>query len=132
MGRHAVDHGQQSFSRVKTDAPLDIEADLKVSDAAKVEFSLRGYHVSYEAGLDMLTCSGPKGLRARVPSQDGVIRLRMIVDRFSIEVFANDGELYVPMLASNSQPDQSLSLTLHQGRSTIQSLHVYELKSVWP
>ena len=124
--------GTNPLSRIKTDAPLDIEAELKVSDAANVEFLLRGFHVTYEAGLDTLICSGPKGLRARVPSHDGVIRLRMILDRFSIEVFANDGETYVPMLASNGQSDPNLSLILHQGKSTIQSLHVYELKSAWP
>jgi sucrose-6-phosphate hydrolase SacC (GH32 family) len=124
--------GANLLSSINTSAPLDVEADLKVSDAAKVEFSLRGYHITYEAGLDMLTCSGPKGLRTRLLSRDGVIHLRMIIDRFSIEVFGNDGELYVPILASNSQSDPTLSLLLHQGQTTIQSLRIHELNSIWP
>jgi sucrose-6-phosphate hydrolase SacC (GH32 family) len=124
--------GSNVLSGIRTDAPLDIEAELKVSDAAKVEFSIRGFHVTYDASLDALICTGPKGLHARVPDRDGVIRLRMVVDRFSMEVFANDGELYVPILASNHQADTGLALSLRGGRSTIQTLRVYELKSVWP
>ena len=125
--------GTNPLAGIQTgDAALDVEAELKVSDAAKLEFSLRGFHVSYDASGDTLICSGPKGLRARLVSHDGVVRLRMIVDRFSIEVFGNEGEIYVPMLAANSQPDQSLSLNLRQGKCIIKGMHVYELKSVWP
>jgi len=120
--------GSDPLAQIKTDAPLDIEAELKVSDFTKVEFDLRGFHVHYDASMHMLTC---KGARARVPSHDGVIKFRMILDRFSMELFVNDGEVFMPILAANSQPDTKLSLRMVRGEGVIRALRVYELKSVW-
>jgi fructan beta-fructosidase len=118
------------------DAPLDVEAEIRLSDAAHIEFSLRGYRILYDAGPGTITFAGatcPKLMISRVLTQNGILRLRMIIDRGSMEVFANDGELYAPMLANiHAPPDSKLSLLLKQGAATVLSMHVHELNSIWP
>jgi len=53
------------------------------------------------------------------------------MDRTSIEIFANDGRIYMPIgviLADNSK---SLEIFTKGGNTEVQSLEVFELNSVW-
>ena len=59
------------------------------------------------------------------------IRLELLVDRTSIEIFGNDGRIYMPMgviLADNSK---SLEIFTKGGNTKVKFLEVYELCSVW-
>ena len=76
----------------------------------------------------MLNCLGHE---TKVPAADGQITLRILIDRTSIEVFANGGKVsvsscYLP------KPDGS-SLEMFSGGSGLKfrSLTVHELKSAW-
>ncbi|MEN6424324.1 MAG: GH32 C-terminal domain-containing protein, partial [Phycisphaerales bacterium] len=63
---------------------------------------------------------------------DGVIRLELLVDRTSIEVFANDGQVYMPMAVTGPQDSQSLRILATGGPGKVESLESHRLRSAWP
>ena len=62
----------------------------------------------------------------------GHIQLRILVDKTSVEIYANNGEVFMPMGAvSKGGQDKSLELFAEGGTANIRSLAIRELKSVW-
>ena len=84
--------------------------------------------VVYDVKKAELSC---RDKRAPLPPVDGKFRLRMFVDRTSIDIFGNDGRLYMPMGMLLKQSDRSLGLAAAGGTAKILSLEVDELKSAW-
>jgi sucrose-6-phosphate hydrolase SacC (GH32 family) len=82
----------------------------------------------WDSSTNELSCRGAK---ATVVPADGRLRLRELVDRCVLEVFANDGSAGLTFggkIYSDSAP-----LKLEAGREVrVQSLRVSELKSAWP
>jgi fructan beta-fructosidase len=107
---------------------LDLTAELVPGDAAELGFNLRGVTVSYDTRKQELSCQGKK---AALKPVDGRIRLRLMVDRTSIDIFGNDGRLYMPMGVIVPQDNLSLDLYAKGGRAQIAALEVHELKSAW-
>lgn len=106
----------------------DIEAEIEPGQASEVALMVRGEAVRYDAKNKTLSCLGRS---AQLAPQDGRVRIRVLVDRTSIEVFANDGlvtmcSCFLPDLA-----DRSLGLEAKEGKATVRSLMVHELKSAW-
>jgi len=69
------------------------------------------------------------GIRCRV---NGKVRLQVLVDCTSLEIFGNDGLLYMPMAAKFAPDDPSLVLTVSDATVHFDSLEVNELRSIWP
>ena len=63
--------------------------------------------------------------------KDGKIKLQLLVDRTSIEIFINDGEYYMPIASIPNDDDKSLKVFAKGGEAKIINLDVNELKSVW-
>jgi sucrose-6-phosphate hydrolase SacC (GH32 family) len=59
------------------------------------------------------------------------VQLEIIADRDTIEIFGNNGQLYMPMPASNATGNSLISLTCSGGNATFTSLTVNKLKSIW-
>src|SRR6185503_3378784 len=66
------------------------DVDAKVSTAGLVEFDVRGVRVTFDARKGELSC-----LDRKAAIKPGELHLRLLVDRASIEVFAN-GQVYMP------------------------------------
>jgi fructan beta-fructosidase len=107
---------------------LDLVADISVGDARQIEFLLRGVPVTYDVQEETLACQDEKALLKPV---DGKIRLRMLVDRTSIDIFGNDGRLYMPMGVIVPAENRTLQLICAGGTAKINALDVFELKSAW-
>ena len=73
--------------------------------------------------------SGP--CQSTLAPEDGMIRLRILLDRTSIEVFGNDGRLYMPLCLIPPDWNRSLAAYCANGEVKVHSLRVYELKSAW-
>ena len=70
---------------------FDIEAELTVQPDALLQLSVRGSEVRYDAASQMLTC---QGRTARLPlGESQRLKLRVLCDRTSIEVFAGEGDI---------------------------------------
>jgi sucrose-6-phosphate hydrolase SacC (GH32 family) len=54
-----------------------------------------------------------------------------LVDRVSIEIFANEGRIYMPIRAIPEPDERILEVFTKGGNIKISSLKIYELKSMW-
>lgn len=77
----------------------------------------------------LTACDG--GYRA-APAPDGdLLKLRVLVDRGSIEVFVNDGAESVTSFAFFSEGERKLVLTAESGGAVIESITLWDLDSIW-
>jgi len=118
---------------------FDIDARIQVRDANEVGLVINGFPVVYSVDDQCLVGGDGKKsdefssgeTRAKLAPEDGVITLRILVDRPSVEIFANGGRIYMPMQAVRDLKDKSLSIYSRGGNAHIEQLTVYEMKSIW-
>jgi len=107
---------------------FQIRAELKVGDVQETGFVIRDIPVVYNVRKKELSCQKKT---ASLQPVDGKISIELLVDRTSIEIFANNGRVYMPIgviLADNSK---SLEIFTKGGNTEVESLEVYELNSAW-
>ena len=73
----------------------DIEAEVEPAAATEVGFRVRGRTIAYNAKEKEKKLSSAN-LSTGMGMKDGRIKLRILVDRASVEVFGNDGEIVIP------------------------------------
>jgi sucrose-6-phosphate hydrolase SacC (GH32 family) len=108
---------------------LHVRATLRPAGATKCGFTVRGVEVAYDVAGRKLTCLDKT---APLTSVDGTIHLELLVDRTSIEIFANDGEVYMPMAAIPPENNKSLRVLADGGPVKVESLEIHHLRSAWP
>jgi sucrose-6-phosphate hydrolase SacC (GH32 family) len=109
---------------------LDVDLTLEPGDAKDVGVRVRGETIRY-CPTDGTLSVGT--VRAPVRPADGALRLRVLVDRTSIEVFANEGAVslhacYVPGGDAGAAP---LTLFAEGGDAKLVSLVGHRLRSTW-
>src|SRR5262249_31135473 len=107
---------------------LDIETDISPEKAQQIVFNLRGVPITYDSAKQELSCADKK---ASLRMQDGKIRLRFLVDRTSVEIFGNEGRLYMSMGVKVPAQNLSLQIAAKNGAAALNSLRAFELKSIW-
>jgi sucrose-6-phosphate hydrolase SacC (GH32 family) len=107
---------------------LELRTEFEPGGADEVGFKLRGTSVIYDAKKEELIC---KNHRVPLKPIDGKIRLQILVDRTSVEIFGNDGSVYMPAGVNLNATDKSCATVVKGGSAQINSLVVHELKSVW-
>jgi fructan beta-fructosidase len=116
---------------------FDIDAEFVVGKSSEFGFVINGLPVSYNRNKNLLSCAEEA---ANLKPVEGRIRLRILVDRISVEIFANDGKIYMPIRNSElftptgtyvNEEKKGLSVFTKGGGTMIRSLKVYELKSIW-
>ncbi len=107
---------------------FEIEADFKVGNAGELTFDLRGIPVTYNVASRQLSCLDR---HTTLSPKDGRISLHIFLDRQSVDIFGDDGRLYLPMAAKMSPQNHDLKLSCRGGAVEIESLKVHELKSAW-
>lgn len=107
---------------------LELNAELEIGAATELGFKLRGVTVSYDVKKQELSCENQKG-----PLQPlhGKIGLHLMVDRTSIDIFGNDGRLYMSAGVIVPQENHSMEAFAKGGAAQINSLEIHELKSAW-
>ena len=107
---------------------IHIRSDLQLAGAEEIGFIIRDIPVVYDVNKQELSCLKNK---ASLKPKDGRIHLELLADRTSIEIFGNDGRVYMPVgviLADNSK---SLEIFTKGGNIEVESLEIYELNSAW-
>jgi len=107
---------------------IELRADITVGRAMRIVFTLRGVPVTYDVQANELSCSGEKAV---LKAEGGKIRLRILVDRTSIDIFGNDGRLYMPMAVDIDANDTSLWLSAVGRGAFVNALDVAQLESIW-
>ncbi|WP_153800468.1 GH32 C-terminal domain-containing protein [Foetidibacter luteolus] len=106
----------------------EIRTELEPGKAATITFTLRGLPVVYDVAKQQLTIDG---VTAPAALQDGKLKLIIYVDRTGVELFANDGLMFMPINKNLEAANQSYSLTATGGTVKVNNLDVYALKSIW-
>jgi fructan beta-fructosidase len=122
-----LDADSNPLSKITGDL-FEIKAEFDVRKASQIGFEIRGVPVVYDAEQKIITCKEEK---SPCKPKDGKIKLHLLVDRTSIEIFINDGEYFMPIASIPDDDNKSLKVYANGGEAKIISLEVNELKSIW-
>ncbi len=126
---------------------FDIAAEIELGAAEEVGLEINGFRVSYNVEEKRLTAGsieerrpsgdeedeedGDRG-EATLAPVDGKINLRILVDRPSVEIFANEGRIYMPMQHVRDLNNKSLKIYAKGGTAHIEELTVHKVNPIWP
>ena len=118
---------------VKDDC-LHIIGSFKVKTADSFGFIVRldkkdnGTEITYTTKTKILACMGKSAV---VEPIDGILKLDILLDRSSIEIFANDGKVAMSSCFTPSDKAYGLYLFNTGGEIFVEKLEVYPMKSIW-
>ena len=119
--------GNNPVSKIKGDL-FDISVQFYIGNADKIGFEIRGVPVVYNVKDKTISV---KNEIAPCKPKNGEIKLRLLVDRTSIEIFINNGEYYMPVGLIPDDDNLSLKVFAEGGEAQIIKLDVNELNSAW-
>jgi sucrose-6-phosphate hydrolase SacC (GH32 family) len=133
----AKTHGWSDLALTAGENPLaslegelwDIDTAIEPGKTEAVEWHVRGQTIRYDVARKTLSC---RGKSATVEPAGGRIELRLLVDRTSIEIFANRGRIVMSFCFLPDVANRSLDIAAQGGQAKIVSLAVRELQSAWP
>lgn len=106
----------------------DIEMVLEPRGAAEVGLVVRGAAITFRTAGGTLSCLEHT---APVALENGRLRLRVLVDRTSVEVFAQGGRVSMTSCFLPRAKDTALTVFADGGRARLRSMTVRNLKSAW-
>ncbi len=107
---------------------FDIHTEIDLGDATELVFTIRGEIIRYDVKENQLSFLGRT---AHLEPIQNKIRLQILVDRASIEVFGNDGQLSMSSCFLPDPDNLGLSIYALGGEAFVVSMGVYELCSAW-
>jgi len=107
---------------------FDIDVEFYTGQGKEFGFIINGYTISYDKVKKELSCGDNT---VRVLPKNGKVQLRILADRVSIEIFANNGRVYMPMRALPLQTKKGIQMYSNGGTTKVTSLKVRELNSIW-
>jgi sucrose-6-phosphate hydrolase SacC (GH32 family) len=145
-------NGDNLFRDIKGDL-FDFSIDIDPMKSASFEIGIRGATIHYDAARKIISCGGPlvenniipENLRsdkksdinffnnlgeAPLSPDNGRIKLRILVDRTTVEIFCNDGRIVITSCFLPKDDDLSYSLT-SKGEIRVIVAEIHSLKSAW-
>ncbi len=107
---------------------FEIISEIDLGNAKEIVFDIRGEKAVYNVAIQELFFMNQK---AQVSHQSNKIKLRLIIDRNSVEIYANQGEITFTRLFYPDPSNMNLSLTSTGGGFRINTMEVYRLESIW-
>jgi fructan beta-fructosidase len=106
----------------------DINLVINTGTAASVGVLVNGEAVTYDANTKTLNCLGRS---APLDTVAGLIQLRILVDRASLEVFANNGLVSMTSCFLPSEEKPAISLIARGGNAMVRTIFVHDVLSAW-
>lgn len=107
---------------------FDIRAQFCPAVNAEVHITVRGIPIVYNAAKEEMYCEGHT---VPLKSMNGQITIQILIDRTIMEIYGNEGLVFIPLGILPESSNQALSI-LSKGQTTkLSRLEVYGLKSVW-
>jgi fructan beta-fructosidase len=107
---------------------FDLELELGLGQAQQITLHVGGVPIVYDVQQQTLACAPVK---ATVASDAGRLKLRVLVDRGSIEIFAQGGRVALSV-ACRPEADRALELQAAGEGAKLVSLSAWPLNSIWP
>lgn len=104
----------------------DLELVFRPGKAARVVLDVRGLAVVYDVRKNVLST---KNVAAPLAPQGGAVRLRVIVDRGSVEIFGNGGRVALSAAWIAARDNRTFSISADGGDIEVDSLDVWDLRS---
>jgi len=111
-----------------TGEACEVDAFFQPGTASQITFTLRGDPVVYDNIGHQVTCSGSS--QPLSPS-NGVVHLHILVDRGIMEIFGNDGLVYMPANVNPTAGALPISLVSSGSGAQLVTLNFYNLGSAW-
>jgi sucrose-6-phosphate hydrolase SacC (GH32 family) len=108
---------------------LDVRAEFEPGDAEQFGLRLRGEPILYSTKTKRLT-TGVLG-SAPLELENGILKLHLLLDRTSLEIFANDGRVSITGCFLPPDDNQFLETLAIGGAARLRSLDIHELNSIW-
>jgi sucrose-6-phosphate hydrolase SacC (GH32 family) len=105
-----------------------VTAKFEPGSAKAVGLDLRGHRIRYDVATGELAV---RDLKVPVPLEQGRLSLQVLVDRTSVEVFAQGGLVYVPLPAVADAAARSLVAFAEEGTAELRQLRAHRLQSIW-
>lgn len=106
----------------------DLEFDVEIGTAERVVLSVRGRTFEYVVDAQTLI-DGDR--EVRLEAANGHLRVRALIDRTSVELFANAGAFSYSACHVPKDDNHRLSLTVQGGSAKLKSLKLWPLASAW-
>jgi len=87
-----------------------------------------GAEIMYEAKTNTLTCLGQS---TDIQPVDGIIQLEILLDRSSIEIFAQNGKVVLSSSYKTTKEADGIYLFNTGGELLVEKLEIYPMKSIW-
>ena len=107
---------------------FEIQAEIELGGTSEVGFSLRGNELLYNVQEKVLSC---KGKTVEMEPVDGCIKLQILVDRTSIEVFGNDGRVSLFRCSPLNTEDRTLGTLARREQAKVKRMDIWKLRSTW-
>ncbi|MQY59662.1 MAG: hypothetical protein GH144_08705 [Clostridia bacterium] len=120
--------GENLLSHIQGEL-FHIQTEIEVESAAEFGFILHGESIRYTASNNELFCLGKS---ASLRPIQGKIKLEILLDRTSLEIFGNHGRISMSSCFLPDSRNRNLKIYSSGGSIRILSLKVYELGSIWP
>ena len=107
---------------------LTAEVDLRRTTCHQFRLVVRGHYLTFDLDEPFMNIAGS---RAALDTSTGVLRIRVLVDRLSIETFINDGSVTFTNMAFPVDAAYPLRLLVEDGDLHITELTAHRLSSIW-
>ena len=129
-------HSWHNLSPGPTENPLaritgdlfEILVETRVGTDGALTLTCRGIPIVYDARKQTLTVGNKS---TPLEPENGTVRLQVLIDRGSIELFGNDGRVAISHGAISQGGHQTLAVSVTGQATQIRSLEVNELGSAW-
>jgi sucrose-6-phosphate hydrolase SacC (GH32 family) len=123
----ALRPGENPLSDVRGDV-LEILAKIEPGTASEIQLSLRGEPIIVRPQQGEIEFMGQ---RARVARNQALWKLRVILDRSSVEIFVNDGDVSFTRMFFPNAEQAKIEMSVTGGAALLRELEVYRLRSIW-
>ena len=107
---------------------FDVRTEVEVDEGKGFAIEVRGHGIEYDADRQTLSCLGRSATLRTINSR---VSLQLLIDRTSLEIFGNRGEVSMSFCFLSAASNHSLALRADDGGVRIVSLTVHELRSAW-
>jgi sucrose-6-phosphate hydrolase SacC (GH32 family) len=106
----------------------EVQVTFDFENANTIRVRIRGVEISYDVKTQILSLGNYK---VKVKPQKGKLRLRALLDRCSVDLFANDGSAYLMDSAFPDNSKAALEYYAGGGQVTVKNIEFYRLNSIW-